>query len=272
MPDVSLGLLFVVASASIFGPLSAWLAGQRMRNMAVWGIFGIILGPIAPGLLVSAPPGRCAACRWPVGGWGRRCVACGADVRSGSVWVTDSALPAGASELARAGMGPLVNQLSGPPTHLGNAAPTAAVLGGTVAGQAWSSRVAPTELGHRPVDALPVGSLDRAGGEHENVAITTLGSGVYVGGNRRMQTGNRYLLARDVEELQILGPVHLDPATIADRVPLAAIEAFFLEERLIIGSRDSSTDIAMAFVALSLQQGMDIVAALGSPRSAAPPE
>ncbi|MEO7249151.1 MAG: hypothetical protein ABIZ72_02835 [Candidatus Limnocylindrales bacterium] len=186
--------------------------------------------------------------------------------------MTDSALPAGASELARAGMGPLVNQLSGPPTHLGNAAPTAAVLGGTVAGQAWSSRVAPTELGHRPVDALPVGSLDRAGGEHENVAITTLGSGVYVGGNRRMQTGNRYLLARDVEELQILGPVHLDPATIADRVPLAAIEAFFLEERLIIGSRDSSTDIAMAFVALSLQQGMDIVAALGSPRSAAPPE
>lgn len=267
MPDVSLGLVVVVASASIFGPLSGWLAGQRMRNIALWGIFGIILGPIAPGLLVSAPPGRCAACRWPVAGWSRRCVACGADVRSGSVWMTDSALPAGPSEPAEAGTGPLANQLSGPATPLGNAAPAAAVLAGTVAGQAWSSRVAPTELGHRPVESLPVGSLDRSGGEHDNVAIAILGSGVYVGGNRRMQTGNRYLLARVVDELQILGPVHLDPATIADRVPLAAIEAFVLEERLIIGSRDSSTEIAMAFVSLSLQQGMDIVAALGSPRT-----
>src|SRR4051794_14686656 len=83
LPDVSLGVILAVASASIFGPLSGWLAVQRRRNVALWGVFGVILGPIAAGLLMSAPPGRCAACRRPVAGWERRCVACGADVQTG---------------------------------------------------------------------------------------------------------------------------------------------------------------------------------------------
>jgi hypothetical protein len=308
LPDVSLGLVLVVASASVFGPLSGWLAGQRMRNIALWGVFGIILGPIAPALLLSAPPGRCAACRWPVAGWGGRCAACGADVRTGASMTTDASVtPAsgglagaatalGASEPAsgaREVPGRPAALPSGAPvvalaTRTGSSAPSAPSdrAGHTSAASPaghrqptvtrtdgdWAPRVRPTELGRQPVEAPPVGRIEPADGEPPSDAIALLGSGVYVGGNRRFQTGNRYLLARVLDELQILGPVHLDPAAIADRMPLEAIEAFVLEEQLIIEGRDKRTDISMSFVAVSLQPGVDIQAELGTPRTAAPTE
>ena len=136
----------------------------------------------------------------------------------------------------------------------------------------WTPRVLPTALGRPPVETPPAGPIDHSGGEPASDAIAILGSGVYAGGNRRIEPGNRYLLARVVDELQILGPVHLDPAAIADRIPIAAIEAFVLEERLIIESRDKRTDISMSFVAVSLQRGIDIQAVLGTSRSEAAAE
>jgi hypothetical protein len=142
----------------------------------------------------------------------------------------------------------------------------------TALDEAWTPQVLPTDLGRHPVEALPARPIEHVAGEPAIDAVAILGSGVYAGGNRRLEPGNRYLLARVVDELQILGPVHLDPASIADRVPLAAIDAFVLEERLIIESRDGRADISMSFVAVSLQQGVDIQAALGTSRSAAPAE
>jgi hypothetical protein len=287
LPDVSLGLVLVIASASVFGPLSGWLAGQRMRNIALWGIFGIVLGPVAPALLMSAPPGRCAACRWPVAGWGGRCVACGADVRTGAPMATDPVAAAGSGTPTGAAMAPAARELPGPSIGHPAVAPvvTLAERTGTSNGD-WAPSVLATELGRHPVEAPPVSPIEPAGGEPaggEPAAadaaadasgdpVAILGSGVYVGGNRRLQAGNRYLLARIADELQLLGPVHLDPTTIADRIPIAAIEAFVLDEQLIIESRDPATEISMSFVAVSLQRGLDIQAALGAPRSAAPAE
>ena len=298
MPDVSLGLVLVVASASVFGPLSGWLAGQRMRNIALWGIFGIILGPVAPALLMSAPPGRCAACRWPVAGWDRRCAACGADVRTGASLATDAAEAAASAGPALAGTAPAASEPPESPISHADGAPVLTLAArtrlsapaerarrsasasptdigppaATASDGEWTPRVLPTELGRPPVEAPPVSPMELAAREPASDALAILGRGVYAGGNRRLEPGNRYLLARVVDELQILGPVHMDPAAIADRIPLVAIEAFVLEERLIIESRDGRADISMSFVAVSLQHGVDIQAALGASRSAAPAE
>lgn len=297
MPDVSLGLVLLVASASIFGPLSGWLAGQRSRSIALWGIFGVILGPIAPGLLLSAPPGRCAACRWPVAGWAPVCLACGADVRTGVPVTLESESPASPS-VDPVG-GPVTQPAESPPLRRRRRTPdkalpvarppaTPAASGQTrrrarrdappltiVPGlnhepapseHDWTPRVPATRLGRRPADAPAVRPEASDPGE---AALAILGSGVYVGGNRPIEAGNRYLLARVAGELQILGPVHLDPGRVADRVPIQAIGAFVLEGRLVIDGRDAKTDISMAFVSVSQEREVDIVAALSPPSAAA---
>lgn len=293
MPDVSIGLVLVVASASIFGPLSGWLAGQRRRNVVVWAVFGAILGPIAVGLLLSAPPGRCAACRWPVAGWTPVCVSCGADVRTGDSAPTQSEPPASpdAEPDAEVAIQPSEPPLRGRRRTSDKALPAArtrttgtrsrttarpevpplTIVPGPnrerdPAEPDWTSRVPATRLGRRPTDgpaAHPLAS------EPERAALAILGSGVYVGGNRPIQAGNRYLLARVADELQILGPVHLDPGTVADRIPIHAIEAFAVEGRLVIGGRDAKTDVSMAFVSVSQASDVDIVAALSAPPAAA---
>jgi hypothetical protein len=96
-------------------------------------------------------------------------------------------------------------------------------------------------------------------------AIQIVGSGVYMGGNRPIETGNRYLLARAGGELQILGPVHLDAGHIADRLPVRDIEVFLLDGRLLIGSRNERKDVTMAFVAVSLDRGVDLESVFGPP-------
>jgi hypothetical protein len=294
LPDVSLGTVLVVASASIFGPLSGWLATQRQRHVGLWLVFGILLGPIAPALILGAPPGRCAACRWPVAGWGGTCTACGADVRTGAPAPTlpDRLTSSSAESFAEAPGQPeepgkrargrtAIEAASSFATRESGrsgsgawpAIPPLRIVPGldepaSPLEPAWSSRVPATRLGHRPPDAGPAAPTSSASqGGRTQLAI--LGSGVYVGGNRPIQAGSRYLLARVVDELQVLGPIHLDPGAVADRVPIESIEAFVIEGRLLIVGRDPETELSMAFVSVSQESGVDIVAALGGPASAA---
>ncbi len=294
MPDVSLGTVLVVASASIFGPLSGWLATQRQRNVAVWLVFGILLGPIAPALILGAPPGRCAACRWPVAGWAGTCTACGADVRTGAPAPTEpERLTSSAAEAVPEAPGEPEEPTRRVRRRTTDGSPTSAETRGSGRSRSgarpavpplrivpgldepappleppWSSRVPATRLGHRP-DTRPAAQPASSASHGERAQLAILGSGVYVGGNRPIQAGSRYLLARVVDELQVLGPTHLDPGAIADRVPIESIEAFVIEGRLLIVGRDSETELSMAFVSVSQESGVDIVATLGGPASAA---
>ena len=279
MPDVSLGPVLLVASASIFGPLSGWLAGQRRRNVAIWALFGVTLGPIAAALLLGAPPGRCAACDRPVGGWRDRCATCGSSVRTGLAPAPEiehpiPPVPPVPSSAAGA-PGPVVRTrarrrrseatpAASPPVAI---AVSAESNGGGDRG--WAPRVPATRLGHRPEGGAPTNRGPSEAGDAVGTPLAVLGSGVYIGGNRSIQPGNRYLLARVADELQILGPVHLDPGAVADRVPLATIEAFRIEDRLVIGGRDGTSDVSMAFVAVSEGRGIDITVELAPPESAA---
>jgi hypothetical protein len=72
-----------LVSALIFGPVAGVLARRVDRSPLVWLVYGAILGPIAVGLVVLAPPGRCPVCGTPTAGWSPRCIACGSDVRTG---------------------------------------------------------------------------------------------------------------------------------------------------------------------------------------------
>jgi hypothetical protein len=276
LPDVSLGPVLLVASASIFGPLSGWLAGQRRRNVAIWALFGVTLGPIAAALLLGAPPGRCAACDRPVGGWRDRCASCGASVRTGLAPAPgiDHPIPSIPPPAAQAA-GPVVRTSARRRRTEAMAAATPPI-GMAVSAEtnghddpAWAPRVPATRLGHRPDGGAPTNPGLPEAGDAAGTPLAVLGSGVYIGGNRSIQPGNRYLLARVADELQILGPVHLDPGAVADRVPLGTIEAFRIEDRLVIGGRDGTSDVSMAFVAVSEGRGIDITVELAPPESAA---
>jgi hypothetical protein len=132
----------------------------------------------------------------------------------------------------------------------------------------WAPRIQATELGHRPPD-VPAPGAEAAHAVLPPAAVAILGSGVYIGGNRSLQPGNRYLLARVGSDLQILGPVHQNPSNVADHVMLAAVDAFVLGDRLMISARDPRLDIAMAFISLTFERGVDIEKAVGDPERAA---
>jgi hypothetical protein len=141
-------------------------------------------------------------------------------------------------------------------------------------GAPWSPSVQATGLGHRPepAPAAPVAPASVAAAEPaaSTAEIQIVGSGVYMGGSRPIETGSRYLLACVGSELQILGPVHLSAGHIADRLALADLDVFFLDGRLLIGGRDGGRDVTMAFVAVSLERGVDLERLFGAPSSPAP--
>ena len=69
---MSIPFVLIVVMAAVFGPVCSWLALRRARSWAVWFIFGVLLGPIAVGLLLAAPPGRCPSWGAPTRGGARR--------------------------------------------------------------------------------------------------------------------------------------------------------------------------------------------------------
>ncbi len=70
MPNIVGSLpVAIIIVVGVCAPLAGWLARQRARNPALWFVFGALLGPIAPLLLVAAPLGRCPRCGTRAQGW-----------------------------------------------------------------------------------------------------------------------------------------------------------------------------------------------------------
>ena len=89
-----------------------------------------------------------------------------------------------------------------------------------------------------------------------------LGSGVFVGGNRSLQPGSRYLLARMGSQLHVLGPMHVNPAFVADRIWLPDVDVITVDDRLVLGTRGGRGDVALAFVGVTAQPGISLERAL----------
>jgi hypothetical protein len=100
--------------------------------------------------------------------------------------------------------------------------------------------------------------------------LAILGSGVFIGGSESLQVGSRYLLARVGADLHVLGPVHISPAAIAARIPLAGVEPTLLADRLLLTSIRPGRGSNLAFGGVNLESGVDVARDLRSSRKRRP--
>jgi hypothetical protein len=79
-----------------------------------------------------------------------------------------------------------------------------------------------------------------------------LASAIYVTGSRGLQAGSRYGIAVAGDELQILGPVDVDPTTVKLVHALSGIDATGLQGRLIITMAEGRRDkLALIFMSVA---------------------
>lgn len=244
-----LPIIAFVVSGIVFAPVASWLAVQRGRSWAAWFVFGAALGPIAVGLLLAAPPGRCPSCGTRTRGWPRRCEGCGVEFRSGRAG-TEVVVPGAPAK--------------GAPARI--ASPTPEPIGGArrvapAATMAEPGHRSATELGRRPT---PPQATPEAAAASSSGTVAILGSGLFMGGNASLQIGSRYLLAKVGPKLHLLGPIHISPSAIAARVTLADAEATVLADRLVITGRAGS-DLSLVFSGVVAAPGVDLEEQLAAP-------
>lgn len=230
----------LIANPAVFAPAAALVAVRRRRAALVWFAFGIVLGPIALGLVLAAPPRRCPACDGPTIGWFRRCPECGADVRSGAM----PEEPAPAAPPPRAARSTSRRPAAGSTRPTGRPATAAARRRRDMArptavgpGRPTSSPPDPGSIvvdvaygGATPVEAQPQVSQASGG----NTGLLPLATGVYAGGSVGLEIGHRYTIARGPSDLVITGPVETTPTAVAHRRELASIDPVGVDDRLVI--------------------------------------
>ena len=101
------------------------------------------------------------------------------------------------------------------------------------------------------------------------MTTTTLGSGVYMGGRgptrtgvSLLQAGSRYVIARDRDDLLVLGPVHIDATKVVARVPLAECDVSTEGGHLMVQGRLANAALTLAFSATALARDLDLTTAL----------
>jgi hypothetical protein len=96
-----------------------------------------------------------------------------------------------------------------------------------------------------PARAVEVPATDGA-------TVVVLASGVYVTGSRSLTAGARYGIGLLRDQLQILGPVDVDPAASAIRRPLRGLDATGVTGRLIITADNTGRDrFALVFMSIA---------------------
>jgi capsular polysaccharide biosynthesis protein len=82
-------------------------------------------------------------------------------------------------------------------------------------------------------------------------SVQQLGTAVYVTGSPSLEPGRRYILTIKGRQLQVLGPVDLDPALIALDRPLVDVHAIALDDRLVVTEPGSRSGLALAFMSIA---------------------
>jgi hypothetical protein len=259
----------------------------------MWAVFGAVLGPAALALLRLAPPGRCWSCAAPTQGWQMICVSCGEDVRE----------PAPEVEERVRVHGPLTvieGAASGSAPRPGDAR-AARLMASPRGDEPRSADARRIELVKRPANPEPAfhvpavsasasGSADissdpvrrlksRLGrSDQGNTAAAlapapevrsfVLASAIYMTGSRGLLAGSRYGIALVGDDLQILGPVDVDPTAVVIVHSLRGLDATGLQGRLIItsgeGRRDRLALVFMSVAGASAERVADAIVAAAS--------
>lgn len=301
-PIEPVAVVAVTVWAVSFALVAARIATARYRRPLTWAAFGAILGPIAIGLLVAAPPGRCGICLADVVGWRFRCPRCGSDVRSRPA--ISSALdsrqtgrsetqprtatvdvrrprrrrgtapdPAAAPEPLPQKPAPVRPSQNGNralaerDTHASSPATDTPPQSGMGTGPA-ATAVAVTQpaVGSAPTPptAAPAESLSTPGSAQPRI----LASGVFAGGMPRLVIGSRYLIAINGSTLEIMGPVDTAPSHVAVAHDLRDIEVSGIADRFLLTAADPSR-LALGFIAVLGQPVASLEAELARARDAA---
>jgi hypothetical protein len=294
---VNVPVLVVLVAAAACATMAGWLAADRARNRAVWTLFGGLLGPVGIALLLLAPPGACPTCDMPTQGWPSQCRSCGHSFgtevpENASLGGTAPDAPSapdlgGAWRQADAGGGRMaghspVHEVSRPfgtesaggsgvtgPMPWGGSRPVATASG------PFGTRVAPPSgrsaagvegpLTRGSLASLPADRL-QPGTQVVAVGVYIAGAGPIRAGVSLLQIGDRYGIARSADEIQVLGPVHLDPERILARIPASGLEASLEADRLLLRWPSKGT-ASLAFGSVALPAGPASLARLEDPSS-----
>ena len=215
---------FLVGAALIFGPATAWLAARRHRNPVLWLLYGTLIGPLAMVVMLLAPPGRCPACWETTSGFAGTCWTCGANMRQTPRRPSARAIP-----------GPNPTSMNEAPLFGADRRTPPVVETGRVFGEgsigALSERLEaigarrPSVAGSSGLNGDPMA---------RRPDMTMLAIGVFVRGSEPLLPGARYLIARNVDRLMIIGPVEPSTHHIELDLPIAGVEANFVPDRLVI--------------------------------------
>jgi hypothetical protein len=270
LPDFVASLpLAIVVVAGVCAPLSGWLAMQRARNPVVWFVYGALIGPLAPLLLVAAPMGSCPRCGRRSVGWSAQCVECGA--RLGGVFDESSdtppARPSPAAPAARVRESVGVATPPAPSSPARTPASTAATVPTPPAPVApWANGGVASMRARVPGSApglAPGQDLTTSGASTGQVLATA----VYLSGNAGLEIGACYAIARVDDRIRVFGPVDTGQLTVRHERPIDEGEVVALDDRLIITLHRgrSTTSMIMRWVGGMVPSAVETALAHGSP-------
>lgn len=186
-------------------------------------------------VLREAPPGRCQSCRAPVAGWDLICASCGNDVRTRAS-MDSVAAPASAAPVRSMPAPIQAPRFPDGGTDMPRPAPGAA--------RDWEAPG--TSVGVSP--GRPAPPVDRT---PPNAEARAIASGVYVTGSVGLSVGSRYDLRVDGSRLLVLGPVNLNPTTVALERDLVGMGASSEGDRLVISqARSGRAGLILVFMSL----------------------
>ena len=276
MADVGTLAVPLLLTALAFAPITAYVAGNRDRGPLIWFILGALLGPIALGLVVVAPPGRCESCGWHVAGWPSHCAVCGEPLGSSSSGedrspVASPSVVLGVSMISAAHDPSLDLVRPFPPSIDDDPDQRAAV--GT---QARPSRAKATPSvpvderpsaailvgASRPIDSIAADAVARSDVDRSDATVI-LATALFLTGSSSCKPGMHYALAIRAGSLLVLGPLERTRDAVVVERPLGSIEVAAQQDRLLIKGRPAGVRIwSLAFGQLSGQSAEAVERAL----------
>ena len=255
----------------MFGIASARLAQRQERRESLWFLFGAILGPIALALLYSAPPGVCRSCMFPTRGWLTVCAWCHEDVR-----VTPLEKMALLAKLTRAsaeGDRARARDQARPVERASQVPPAVLPSGPSGGGPRFGGVIARVAPNRSPTAVARQGSVTKpvpvatatgtaAAGGRRPIQSGPLATATYIAGSTSLTPGGRYVFSIDGARLRLLGPVEVDPSTVALECNVAELDASVIEARLLVSRQHGRSESILAFMLVSGMTPESLAAAI----------